>query len=289
MCRSYFCLIGRKVPIFTSFLLRVKEVAPEVEEPPQEESPVADEDDLKPKPKAFAPAMTVPKIPEGEKVDFDDIQKKRQEKDLAELHSLIEAHFIQRKKDEQELITLVNRIEKRRAERAEQQRIRAELENERLARVADGRKEARKQTEQEKKKKILADRRKPLNIEHLSEVKLKEKADELWHWLMTLEAEKYELTEKLKRQKYDINVLQTRIAVQQKLPRGSNPRARHQQTKIRVHASSPCPSTHPCPTASQAQSQQAAYVPTLAPSMSAPDAGGSTETPVGPAGPLPTD
>ncbi|XP_053271087.1 troponin T2e, cardiac isoform X5 [Pleuronectes platessa] len=204
MCRSYFCLIGRKVPIFTSFLLRVKEVAPEVEEPPQEESPVADEvDDLKPKPKAFAPAMTVPKIPEGEKVDFDDIQKKRQEKDLAELHSLIEAHFIQRKKDEQELITLVNRIEKRRAERAEQQRIRAELENERLARVADGRKEARKQTEQEKKKKILADRRKPLNIEHLSEVKLKEKADELWHWLMTLEAEKYELTEKLKRQKYD--------------------------------------------------------------------------------------
>ncbi|CAB1412344.1 unnamed protein product [Pleuronectes platessa] len=83
-----------------------KEVAPEVEE-----SPVADEvDDLKPKPKAFAPAMTVPKIPEGEKVDFDDIQKKRQEKDLAELHSLIEAHFIQRKKDEQELITLVNRI-----------------------------------------------------------------------------------------------------------------------------------------------------------------------------------
>ncbi|CAB1412345.1 unnamed protein product [Pleuronectes platessa] len=128
-----------------------------------------------------------------------------------------------------------------------QQRIRAELENERLARVAeekerkepedakkrkalanmthqnagvqqrDGRKEARKQTEREKKKKILADRRKPLNIEHLSEVKLKEKADELWHWLMTLEAEKYELTEKLKRQKYDINVLQTRIAVQQKL------------------------------------------------------------------------
>ena len=47
---------------------------------------------------------------------------------------------------------------------------------------------------------------------------------------------------------------------------------------------------HPCSTtASPAQSQRAAYVPTLAPSMSAPDAGGSPETTVGPAGPLPTD
>uniref|UniRef100_A0A3B4WFS7 Troponin T, cardiac muscle-like n=1 Tax=Seriola lalandi dorsalis TaxID=1841481 RepID=A0A3B4WFS7_SERLL len=86
--------------------------------------------------RAFAPPITVPKIPEGDKVDFDDIQKKRQEKDLTELQSLIEAHFIQRKKDEEELIALVNRIEKRRAERAEQQRIRAEQEKERQVRVA---------------------------------------------------------------------------------------------------------------------------------------------------------
>lgn len=39
-----------------------------------------------------------------------DIHRKRQEKDFAELQSLIEAHFIQRKKDEEELIALVNRI-----------------------------------------------------------------------------------------------------------------------------------------------------------------------------------
>lgn len=94
-----------------------------------------------------------------------DIHRKRQEKDLAELQSLIEAHFIQRKKDEEELIALVNRIvsisprpllsrsnrivqeqtahfnwnhvqEKRRAERADQQRIRAEKEKERQARLA---------------------------------------------------------------------------------------------------------------------------------------------------------
>lgn len=37
----------------------------------------------------------------------------------------------------------------------------------------EGRKGAKKQTEREKKKKILADRRKPLNIDHLSEDKLK--------------------------------------------------------------------------------------------------------------------
>ncbi|XP_059182348.1 troponin T2e, cardiac [Centropristis striata] len=210
-------------------------------------------DDSKPKPKAFAPPLAVPKIAEGEKVDFDDIHRKRQEKDLSEMQSLIEAHFIQRKKDEEELIALVNRIEKRRTERAEQQRIRAEQEKERQTRVAeekerkeqeearkkhdedakkkkaltnmtqqyggvqqrDGRKGAKKQTEREKKKKILADRKKPLNIEHLTEDKVKEKANELWQWLMTLEAEKFDLSEKLKRQKYDINLLQTRVQNQQ--------------------------------------------------------------------------
>uniref|UniRef100_A0A673G330 Troponin T, cardiac muscle isoforms-like n=1 Tax=Sinocyclocheilus rhinocerous TaxID=307959 RepID=A0A673G330_9TELE len=186
-----------------------------------------------------------PKIPEGDKVDFDDIQKKRQEKDLAELQSLIEAHFLQRQKDEEELIALVNRIEKRRAERAEQQQKRAEREKERQARLTEererkeleeqrkkqdedakkkkaltnmthqyggtqqrgeGRKGAKKQTEREKKKKILADRRKPLSIDHLSDDKLNDKANELWQWLMQLEAEKYDLNEKLKHQKYDVNV-----------------------------------------------------------------------------------
>ncbi|TRY56141.1 hypothetical protein DNTS_015263 [Danionella cerebrum] len=198
----------------------------------------------------YLPNIQAPKIPDGDKVDFDDIQKKRQEKDLAELQSLIEAHFLQRQKDEEELIALVNRIEKRRAERAEQQRVRAEREKERQARLAEererkeqeeqrkkhdedakkkkaltnmthqyggiqqrgeGRKGAKKQTEREKKKKILADRRKPLTVDHLSDDKLKEKANELWQWLMELEAEKYDLNEKFKRQKYDINQLLCRV------------------------------------------------------------------------------
>ncbi|KAI1883480.1 hypothetical protein AGOR_G00231880 [Albula goreensis] len=207
-------------------------------------------DESRPKPKLFLPNMAAPKIPEGEKVDFDDIHRKRQEKDLQELQSLIEAHFIQRKKDEEELLALVNRIEKRRAERAEQQRIRAEREKERQARLAeekerkeqeeqrkkqdedakkkkaltsmtqqfgtmqqkvDGRRGAKKQTEREKKKKILADRRKTLNVDHLNEDKLKDKAAELWQRLMELEAEKFDLGEKLKRQKYDINQLLARV------------------------------------------------------------------------------
>ncbi|XP_056596303.1 troponin T2d, cardiac isoform X2 [Triplophysa dalaica] len=215
-----------------------------VEEGVQEEV-----DDSKSKPK-FLSNIQAPKIPEGDKVDFDDISRKRQEKDLTELQSLIEAHFLQRQKDEEELITLVNRIEKRRTERAEQQRVRAEREKERQARLAEererkeldeqrkkldddakkkkaltnmtnqyggmqqkseGRKGAKKQTEREKKKKILADRRKALSIDHLSEDKLKDKANELWQWLMELEAEKYDMNEKFKRQKYDINQLLARV------------------------------------------------------------------------------
>ncbi|XP_060759157.1 troponin T2e, cardiac isoform X2 [Neoarius graeffei] len=231
----------------------VEEPEAEVEEPDAEVEALAEEevtDEMKPRPKMFMQNISAPKIPEGEKVDFDDIHRKRQEKDLAELQSLIEAHFIQRKKDEEELIALVNRIEKRRAERADQQRIRAEKEKERQARLAEekerreqeeqrkkqdedakkkkvltnmthqyggiqqkmeGRKGAKKQTEREKKRKILAERRKPLSIDHLSEDKLKEKATELWQWMMELEAEKFDLSEKLKRQKYDITQLLARV------------------------------------------------------------------------------
>uniref|UniRef100_A0AAY5KKL1 Troponin T2e, cardiac n=1 Tax=Esox lucius TaxID=8010 RepID=A0AAY5KKL1_ESOLU len=235
------------------------EPIPEPEpEPEAEESTTTEEEisgetiqDSKAKPKSFMPNVAPPKLPEGDgKVDFDDLHRKRQEKDMTELQSLIETHFIQRKKDEEELINLVNRIEKRRTERAEQQRIRAELEKERQARLAEekekreqdeqrrkqdddlkkkkaltnmthtyggiqqkheGKKGAKKQTEREKKKKILADRKKPLVIDHLNEDKLKEKANELWQWMMKLEAEKFDLSETLKKQKYDINQLLARV------------------------------------------------------------------------------
>ncbi|XP_043372679.1 troponin T, fast skeletal muscle isoform X3 [Dermochelys coriacea] len=187
------------------------------------------------------PKLTAPKIPEGEKVDFDDIQKKRQNKDLIELQALIDNHFEGRKKEEEELLALKERIEKRRAERAEQQRIRAENEKERQVRLAEEKvrreeedakrraeddlkkkkaltsmgatyssyltkadqKRGKKQTAREMKKKILAERRKTLNIDHLNEDKLRDKAKELWDWLYQLETEKYEFGEKMKSQKYE--------------------------------------------------------------------------------------
>ncbi|XP_062847075.1 troponin T type 3a (skeletal, fast) isoform X2 [Trichomycterus rosablanca] len=218
--------------------------APEPEPEPELESEAVVEEE---KPK-FKPSA--PKIPEGDKVDFDDIQKKRQNKDLMELQGLIDAHFEHRKKEEEELIALKDRIEKRRSERAEQQRIMAEREKERQARreeerqrreeadvkkkadddakkksaltsmgsqfssymqKADSKRGGKKQTEREKKKKILAERRKPLNIDHLNDDKLKEKAKEMYEWLKTLEAEKFDHMERLKKQKYEVTTLRKRV------------------------------------------------------------------------------
>ncbi|XP_035538386.1 troponin T, fast skeletal muscle isoforms-like isoform X2 [Morone saxatilis] len=221
----------------------------EEEEAYEEEVDEGDQDEEKPK---FKPSA--PKMPDGEKVDFDDIQKKRQNKDLVELQSLIDAHFECRKKEEEELIGLKERIEKRRAERAEQQRIRAEKDKERQARreaerqkreEADAHRKAedeakkkialsnmgsgysgilqradqkrgKKQTEREKKKKIMAERCKPLNIDNFGEDKLRDKAKELWEWLHNLEAIKYDHCEALKRQRYEVISLRNRIDELQK-------------------------------------------------------------------------
>ncbi|XP_030057084.1 troponin T, fast skeletal muscle isoform X1 [Microcaecilia unicolor] len=222
----------------------------QVEEVQEEET---HEEEEKPRPKPALPPG--PKLPEStEKVDFDDIQKKRQNKDLIELQSLIDAHFEARKKEEEELIGLKDRIEKRRAERADQQRIRTEKEKERQAKLAEEKarreeqdaqrraddelkkkkalssmgasyssylakadqKRGKKQTAREMKKKILADRRKPLSIDHLNEDKLREKAKEMWNWLYELEAEKFEFGQKLKKQKYEITTLRGRIDQLQK-------------------------------------------------------------------------
>uniref|UniRef100_A0A2K6TR81 Troponin T, cardiac muscle n=1 Tax=Saimiri boliviensis boliviensis TaxID=39432 RepID=A0A2K6TR81_SAIBB len=184
-----------------------EEEVKEAEDGPMEES--------KPKPRSFMPNLVPPKIPDGERVDFD---------------------------------------ERRRAERAEQQRIRSEREKERQNRLAEERarreeeenrrkaedearkkkalsnmmhfggyiqkterKSGKRQTEREKKKKILAERRKVLAIDHLNEDQLREKAKELWQSIYNLEAEKFDLQEKFKQQKYEINVLRNRINDNQKV------------------------------------------------------------------------
>ncbi|CAO2627283.1 Troponin T, slow skeletal muscle [Lemmus lemmus] len=138
------------------------EEAVEEEEAPEEPEPVAEREE-RPKPsRPVVPPLIPPKIPEGERVDFDDIHRKRMEKDLLELQTLIDVHFEQRKKEEEELIALKDRIERRRAERAEQQRFRTEKERERQAKLAEEKmrkeeEEAKKRAEDDaKKKKVLS-------------------------------------------------------------------------------------------------------------------------------------
>merc|ERR1711881_291203 len=194
----------------------------------------------------------VPKltIPDGEAIDFNDINKERHQKDLIQLQRLIDAHFEQRKKDEEELEQLRLRIEERKAKRAVEMQERQEKEKEKVAKEREERKlkeaeeEERKaeedkkkqaianmslhyggylrraeknkpnkrQTEREKKKKILAERRKPLNIDHLGVEQLREKVTEFWTDLYALEEEKYDQEQRINRQKYDINQLRQRVS-----------------------------------------------------------------------------
>ncbi|XP_051249056.1 troponin T2c, cardiac [Dicentrarchus labrax] len=211
------------------------------------------EEESKPRHKTtYVPNIAPPKLPDGEKVDFDDLHRKRVEKDFNDLQTLIESHFSTRQKEEEELIALRNRIERRRSDRAEQQRVRTEQDRERQTRLAEERarreeeaaklraeeeakkkaiftnksfggylqkvdqKKGKKLTAREEKKKALLERRKPLNIDHLNQEKLAEKAQDLWQWLHQLHAEKFELAEKLKRQKYDIYVLRNRVSDHQR-------------------------------------------------------------------------
>ncbi|KAM9457104.1 troponin T, slow skeletal muscle isoform 2-T2 [Clarias gariepinus] len=212
------------------------------------------QEEERPRPKPMAPQLAPPKIPEGERVDFDDIHRKRMEKDLLELQTLIEAHFEQRKKEEEELIGLKDRIERRRFERAEQQRVRAEKERDRQTRIAEERQrkedeEAKKRADDEAKKKkvlsnmganfggflakaeqrrgkrltgreikrkTLSERRATLGIDNLREDGLRQRAQEMWEWIYQLESEKFDFMDQMKKQKYEIVVLLNRISHAQK-------------------------------------------------------------------------
>merc|ERR1739845_135426 len=69
----------------------------------------------------------------------------------------------------------------------------------------------KRQTEREKKRKTLAERRKPLNIDHLNTEKLRDKAKELSKWVAILEEERYDFEVINERQKYDVSQLRTRL------------------------------------------------------------------------------
>ncbi|XP_056143581.1 troponin T, slow skeletal muscle [Lampris incognitus] len=219
-----------------------------------QEEEAQEEEEERPKPKPLVPQLAPPKIPEGERVDFDDIHRKRMEKDLLELQTLIDVHFEQRKKEEEELIGLKGRIEHRRSERAEIQRVRAEKEKDRQNKIAEERqrkeeeeakrkadddakkkkvlsnmganfggflakaesRRGKRMTGREIKKKTLADRRQALGTENMREDGLRQRAQEMWDWIYQLESEKFDFMEHMKHQKYEIVVLLNRISHAQK-------------------------------------------------------------------------
>uniref|UniRef100_A0A8C1W3R5 Troponin T, slow skeletal muscle n=1 Tax=Cyprinus carpio TaxID=7962 RepID=A0A8C1W3R5_CYPCA len=234
------------------------EQAEEQQEYTEYQEDTQEEEEKRPRPKPMVPQLAPPKIPEGERVFFDDIHRKRMEKDLLELQTLIDVHFEQRKKEEEELIGLKERTERRRSERADQQRVRAEKERDRQTRIAEERQrkedeEAKKRAEDEAKKKkvlsnmganfggflakaeqkrgkrltgreikrkTLSERRSPLGIENLREDVLRQRAQEMWNWIYQLESEKFDLLDQMKRQKYEIVVLLNRISHAQKFKKG---------------------------------------------------------------------
>jgi len=177
----------------------------------------------------------------------EEFVKKRLEKDLQELKRMIAQHFEQRKKDEEELTELKGRIEKRKEMREEQLRVRAErekarqeaerIERERKAAEEAARKEAEElkkkeamqalsasfggykqqakqrtgRGERDRKKKVLAERRKPLNIDHLAADKLQEKIKELYDNLIVIENDRCAYEQKQEPAKYYVTVNRVRV------------------------------------------------------------------------------
>uniref|UniRef100_A0A8C5FMM8 Troponin T, slow skeletal muscle n=1 Tax=Gadus morhua TaxID=8049 RepID=A0A8C5FMM8_GADMO len=229
------------------FFFSLFRCSPEEEEPGEDIVPLYDYSshmDYGPvcSPRPPVSQLAAPKIPGGDRVDFDDIHRKRMDKDLLELHTLIGVHFHQRRKEEDEIVALKDRIENRRSERATEQRVRAEKERHRQARIAEERQrkeeeEAKKKAEDDAKKKMvlsnmgahfggflakieqkrgkrqtgrevktktLAERRRPLVLDNLKEDALRERAAEMWSRIHLLESEKFDLTETTKKQKYEV-------------------------------------------------------------------------------------
>jgi len=174
----------------------------------------------------------------------EDFYKKRLEKDLAELKKMIETHFVLRKKDEEELQELETRISERKEMRAKQVEERAQREKERQERdrldkekkerdeaakaeaeaqrkkdlmakmtnlhSGNNRQRKGKATARDVKKKVLAERRKPLNIDHMDLDKLKQKTKDLWDFLHTLECERFDFEQGNDDKKYEVNLLRYR-------------------------------------------------------------------------------
>merc|ERR1719215_1777183 len=75
----------------------------------------------------------------------------------------------------------------------------------------DRRRQGKRTTARDAKRKALAERRKPLNIDHLNKEKLMEKCKEMWNWVRQLEEDRYDLTIKSENDKYTLNTLRHRV------------------------------------------------------------------------------
>ncbi|MGH0139379.1 UNVERIFIED_CONTAM: hypothetical protein FKN15_069396 [Acipenser sinensis] len=121
-----------------------------------------------------------------------DVTEGEEEKEVACEHVMVEEKA--RKEEEEDL--------KRATEDAKKKKVLSSVHFGGYLQKTE-RRTGKKQTEREKKKKILSDRRKSLDIDHLNEEKLKEKVDELNQCIFDLEAEKFDLLDKFKKQRYE--------------------------------------------------------------------------------------
>ncbi|KAG7261230.1 hypothetical protein CRUP_032523 [Coryphaenoides rupestris] len=142
----------------------------------------------------FVPGLVAPKIPDGEKVDFDEERARKEEEEAKK-----KADDDAKKKKILGSLSFTGYKVRRRPFCRRRRRFAPP------PRRTSNKGGTKRQTEREKKRKILTDRRKELNIDHLKEDRLREKADELWKWLHQLEAEKFDLQYKHGKQKYEVS------------------------------------------------------------------------------------
>lgn len=70
------------------------------------------------------------------------------------------------------------------------------------------------------KRRTIEDRVRPLSVSDMDFKSLQKKAEELWKQIVSLESAKYDLSERSKRQEYDVSPVMTKPHTA--LPRGTN-------------------------------------------------------------------
>jgi len=173
---------------------------------------------------------------------MDSHTKARYEKDIRELKKMCDDHFKKREEDEKEFVALQERIAKRQElratqmeakvakekERAEKERVMAEEKAAEEARIKEEMEEEKMRAlnslnagqsfkqqgqsrrlgrhERELKKKTLAERRKPLNVDHLPTDKLIEKISDMYQYLITVEKERAQAELQIDTVKHNVQI-----------------------------------------------------------------------------------